>query len=375
MVAAAFVMAVFAWGICFYGPTIIVHALHAERGWSVSLVSAAITAHFLVSALIVARLPAIHARFGVLRVTRAGILALALGTPAWALAPVPAALLPAVLLTAIGWACTSGAAINTIVSRWFPQARGRALAMAFNGASFGGILGLPVWAALIAHWGFAVAAMLVGAATLLVLWPLAGRYFRAEGPAPAPPPAASARALWAQPRMRSLSLGFAVGIAAQIGLLSQLFSMLAPSLGEAGAGAAMSLATACAILGRTLTGWWVREAPAMRLAAMLTFWVQVAGCLVFLAAGDQTPWALWLGCVLFGLGIGNLLSLPPMIAAAEFPPADVARVVALVTAVNQAFYAFTPMIFGVLRDTAGQGVMLVVCAVLQVVASVMVRRG
>lgn len=365
-------MAVFAWGICFYGPSAFLHALHAGRGWSVSLVSAAITAHFLLSALIVARLPAIHARFGVLPVTRAGILALGLGTPAWALAPVPAALLPAVVLTAIGWAFTSGAAINTIVSRWFPQQRGRALAMAFNGASFVGILGLPLWAALIAGFGFATAALLVGGATLLVLWPLAGRYFRADGPAPAPPPAASARELWAQPRMRSLSLAFAVGIAAQIGLLSQLFSLLAPSLGEGGAGAAMSLATACAILGRTVTGWWVREAAEMRLAAMLTFWVQVAGCLVFLAA--EGPAALWLGCVLFGLGIGNLLSLPPLIAAAEFPPADVARVVALVTAVNQAFYALTPMLFGVLRDVAGQGLMLVVCAVLQLLASVVVRR-
>jgi len=374
VVAAAFLMAVFAWGICFYGPSAFLHALHGGRGWSVSLVSGAITAHFLLSALIVARLPAIHARFGVLRTTRTGILALALGTPAWALAPVPAALAPAVVLTAIGWSLTSGAAINTIVSRWFPTGRGRALAMAFNGASFGGILGLPVWALLIAQWGFATAAMLVGAATLLLLWPLAGRYFRADGPAPAPPPAASARELWAQPRMRSLSLGFAVGIAAQIGLLSQLFSMLAPALGEAGAGAAMSLATICAILGRTATGWWVREAAAMRRAAMINFWVQLGGTLVFLGAGDAA-WGLWLGCVLFGLGIGNLLSLPPLIAAAEFPPADVARVVALVTAVNQAFYALTPMLFGVLRDIAGLGAMLLLCAVLQVAASVMVRRG
>lgn len=374
MVGAAFAMAVFAWGICFYGPSAFLHALHDGRGWSVSLVSAAITGHFLVSALIVARLPAIHARFGVLRVTRAGILALALGTPAWALAPVPGGLVPAMLLTAVGWAFTSGAAINTIVSRWFPTGRGPALAMAFNGASFGGILGLPVWAALIAWLDFAAAAMIVGAATLLVLWPLAGRYFRADGPAPAPPPAANARELWAQRRMRSLSLGFAVGIAAQIGLLSQLFSMLAPPLGEGGAGAALSLATVCAIIGRTATGWWVREAAGMRRAAMWNFWVQVAGSLVFLAADGDTVWALWLGCVLFGLGIGNLLSLPPLIAAAEFPPADVARVVALVTAVNQAFYAMTPMIFGVLRDTAGQGAMLVVCAVLQVVASLMVRR-
>lgn len=371
--AAAFVLAVFAWGIGFYGPSAFLHALHGGRGWSVSLVSAMITLHFLASAVVVARLPALHARFGVLRVTRVGICALALGAPAWAVAPVPAALLPAALLTALGWACTSGAAINTLVSRWFPQDRGRALAMAFNGASFGGIIGLPVWAGLIGWLGFPAAALIVGSATALVLWPLAGRYFRAEGPAPAPPPAASARELWAQPRMRSLSLAFAVGIAAQIGLLSQLFSMLAPALGEAGAGAAMSVATVCAILGRTLAGWLVAGGPAMRRAAMVNFWVQATGSLVLLWAGGSEIWALWLGCVLFGLGIGNLLSLPPLIAAAEFPPADVARVVALVTAVNQAFYAFAPMLFGLLRDMAGAGAMLALACALQLAASAMLR--
>ena len=67
---------------------------------------------------------------------------------------------------------------------------------------------------------------------------------------------------------------------------------------------------------------------------------------VGLLALTSTPPALLTGCALFGLGIGNLVLLPPIIAQAEFEPADTPRVVALVTAVNQAVFAFAPFVFG-----------------------------
>ncbi len=57
--------------------------------------------------------------------------------------------------------------------------------------------------------------------------------------------------------------------------------------------------------------------------------------------------------MLFGLGVGNLTSLPPLIAQREFRPADVGTVVALVTAINQAVFAFAPAIFGSLHDSTG----------------------
>jgi uncharacterized protein YjiS (DUF1127 family) len=59
---------------------------------------------------------------------------------------------------------------------------------------------------------------------------------------------------------------------------------------------------------------------------------------------------LVLGVVLFGLGIGNATSLPPLIAQTEFRPADVARCISLITAASQASYAFAPAAFGALRE-------------------------
>jgi MFS family permease len=386
VVGAAFVLAVLTWGINFYGPSVYLHALHARENWPLSLISAAITLHFLASALLVAWLPALFARFGPVPVTRAGMAAAALGVVGWGNAAAPWHLVPAALLTAVGWSLTSGAAINVLVSPWFDRRRPAALAMAYNGASAGGVVFSPLWAALIAAWGFGPASLAVGAMALLVAWPMAGRWFgptpggmglHPDGaaspppPRPAPPPTGP---LWRQPAFRSLSLSFAIGLTAQIGLLTVLFSIMAPSLGEAGAGLALSAATACAVIGRTAVGALLPETADRRVAGMLNFLLQAAGSVALAAAGGNAA-LLLTGAMLFGLGIGNLLSLPPLIAQRDWPPAEVARVVAMVTAVNQAFYAFGPGLFGTAMERFGPCAPPVAAGVLQLAAAAVLMAG
>lgn len=387
VVAAAFALAVLAWGVGFYGPGVYLHALHAREGWSLSLISAAITLHFLASAMLVGRLPALHRRFGLVAVTRAGAVASALGVVLWAGAASPWQLVPAALLTAIGWSTHSGAAINAIVSAWFDRRRPAALSLAYNGASAGGIVFTPLWAALIAWLGFGGAAIAVGLGLLLVLWPLAGRWFRPtpatmglhpDGAAAPPAPRALVRSegpLWRQGRFRSLSIAFAIALTAQMGLLTTLFSILAPPLGPQGAGFALSAATACAILGRTAVGVLLPAGADRRLVGVGNFLMQAVGsALLALAAGEQVA-LLLAGTLLFGLGIGQLLSLPPLIAQAEWPAAEVAQVVALVTAVNQAFYAFGPGLFGAALDAWGPVAPPLLAGALQVLAAAILVAG
>ena len=64
---------------------------------------------------------------------------------------------------------------------------------------------------------------------------------------------------------------------------------------------------------------------------------------------------LLLGVLLFGVGIGNVTSMPPLIAQVEFVKDDVPRVVALVVAIGQATYAFAPAVFGLIRELGAQG--------------------
>src|SRR3954449_5651141 len=68
----AFVVAVFSWGVAFYGPSVFLQTVHAERGWVISIISLAITTNFLFSAVLVLYLPEAHRRFGIAAVIQAG---------------------------------------------------------------------------------------------------------------------------------------------------------------------------------------------------------------------------------------------------------------------------------------------------------------
>ena len=86
--------------------------------------------------------------------------------------------------------------------------------------------------------------------------------------------------------------------------------------------------------------------------ACASYAVQIAGSIAFIAATATSALLLLFGIVLFGAGIVNATSLPPLIAQVEFPENRVPRVVSLIVAVSQAAYAFAAAIFGLLREFA-----------------------
>lgn len=375
VVRVAFVVAMFGWGVGFYGPAVYLPTLHRMHGWPISTISAAVTAHYLVSAALIAGLPGAYRRLGVGRITVLGALLAGIGAIAWAEAARPWHLVPALLFSAAGWAATSGAALNAIVAPWFDRERPRAISMAFNGASVGGVVFVPLWTLLIATFDLPVAALILGSAMICIVCPLAWRFLRSE-----PPLVSRHRAvplarteLLRQGRFITISLAFALGLFAQIGLFTHLPARIGPEFGPSLAAAAISLVTLCAVLGRTAMAWLLGERD-RRVAAAANLALQAAGS-SFLAFGEGVV-ALATGCVLFGLGVGNLTSLPPLIAQREFRPADVGTVVALVTAINQAVFAFAPAILGWLHDrTANYVAAFVLAGTAQVAAAAIVVAG
>ncbi len=370
VVAAAFAVAVFGWGVGFYGPPIFLKAVRDARGWSVGLVSGAMTVHFLMGAFAVANLPLAYRRFGLPRVTVAGAASLAVGVVGWALAAEPWQLFAATVLSGIGWVALGAAGINAMVSPWFNRRRPAALSMAYNGASMGGTIFSPLWVAAILWVGFPGAAIGIAATMLCCVLFLSARVLgrtpesmgtvpdgeavgtSSIGPA-SPPPQAPVGSLWRDRAFLTLALGMAVGLFAQIGLIAHLFSMLVPALGAGGAGLAAGCSTAAAVLGRTLAGWFLPADADRRVVAALNYGVQIAGCGAFLLASGTNVPLLLAGTVLFGLGIGNTTSIPPLIAQAEFTREDASWAVAKATAVSQALYALAPAVFGAIRDAAG----------------------
>jgi Major Facilitator Superfamily len=372
VVAAAFTLAVFGWGLGFYGPPVYLHAVQEAHGWPLVQISAAVTVHFLVGAAAVATLPSLYRRIGVSAVTKIGGLLLGAGIVGWSLAQQPWQLFAATLLSGAGWAATSAAAINAVVAPWFVRGRPAALAMAYNGASIGGVVFSPLWVAAIGFLGFPTAAAAVGVVTVGTIWLLAALVFaktpeqmallpdgNAPGSAAQPVTSPSAKPLpgaklWRDRRFATLAAAMALGLFAQVGLIAHLFSLLVLALGAPLAGLTMGGATAAAIVGRTVVGWLMPAGADRRLAACINGAVQIAGSLaLLLAAGSNVP-LLLTGVFLFGAGIGNTTSLPPLIAQTEFVKDDISRAVAFIVAIAQAAYAFAPAAFGLVRQMTDQ---------------------
>jgi MFS family permease len=152
--------------------------------------------------------------------------------------------------------------------------------------------------------------------------------------------------------------------------LTHQVAYLSGLIGTIAAGWAVSLTTAAAIVGRIATGAFVDRID-RRATACANFLLQVVA-LAILAQASSAP-ILYLGCALFGLGVGNMISLPGLIVQQEFPQRDFARVVSLVVAINQFTFASGPALLGALRQFAGSYTApLIACLVIQLLAALIV---
>jgi MFS family permease len=379
VVGSAFLLTVWSSGLGLYSLSIFLMALQRQHGWSASTISFAITGYYLLSALLMSGMGGAVRRFGPRATVLTGIGAMALGV--YALTGVTAVwqLHLAFAAMALGWATTSSAAVNILLAPWFDQRRGLAVSLALTGAPVGGIVVAPALLALVESTGFrmgvgitllgALAAVLPAAVLTFGRTPAGLGRMPEGGPSPGQhtaglgtaalsmPAALNARVTTAGGRREALrtlcywtlSLAFAAALAAQIGTLSHIAAYLAPVRGAAGAAAALSVITASALAGRLVLGVFVDRLP-LRALSSAVFLAQAAG--LALVTRDAAP-ALYAGCMLFGLGVGSVVTLPGLLVQREFPAAHFAEIVSLVAATNQVGFAFGPSVVGVLRDLTG----------------------
>jgi MFS family permease len=388
VVAATFVMALFSFGLGFYGLTVYVAALQRLHGWTASTVSLPVTVYYVAGALVTAWIGDVYDRLGPRLVVSAGAMAMALGVAALGIVTAPWQLYPVFILMALGWGSMSGAALNIVLAPWFERRRGLVVNLAFNGATLGGVVIAPLLIPLIERLGVA-RALTIAALVLFLVVSIAARWMR-RGPAAlglgpdgdqprSPPPRRDgARSGHRREALRtwrfwSVSMPFALGLAAQVGVLTHLVPLVAPVVGPFGAARALTATTAAAVVGRLLTAM-VVDRLNRRLVASATLLVQTLGVALLASGGSAAT--VYAGCALFGLGVGNLTTLPGLILAVEWPRERFAALVGLVVGINQFTFAFGPSLVGLLRDQAGSyGVALAACAVLQVAAAGLVMLG
>src|SRR3954449_6149614 len=168
IVAVCFLVATFGWGLGFYGQSVYLAELHRLHGWPASLVSTATTFFYLFGAVLVAFVSDAVRRWAPRNCLLGGLLALAAAAVMIGQVTSPWQLYVANAVFALGWAGTSLGIITTTLGLWFDSKRGMAISLALNGASFGGIVGVPLLLVAIEYFRFA-GAMVATAAAMLVL--------------------------------------------------------------------------------------------------------------------------------------------------------------------------------------------------------------
>ena len=380
IVAVCFLVATFGWGFGFYGQSVYLAELHRLHGWPASLISSGTTFFYLFGAVIVAFVSEALRGFGPRNCLLAGIVALAAAavmmgqvTTAWQLYLANA-------LLAFGWAGTSLAVITNTLGLWFDRKRGMAISLALNGASFGGVIGVPLLVAATGYFGFP-GAMILGAIAMLVLMVPVILIFVGKPPARETPTAQAAAVEAPSPtRIRaqalrdvgflSVSIAFALVLFAQVGFIVHLIAFLDPVIGRAHAATAVALLTAMAIAGRVLFST-VIDRLNQRLASAISFVSQAAALLIVIHS--QNAIVLIAACALFGFSVGNLITLPSLIVQREFDPRSFGVLISLITAINQVTYAFGPGVIGLLRDASGSYTLpFYGCIGLELIAAVLI---
>ena len=360
IVAVCFLVAIFGWGLCFYGQSVFLAELHRIHGWPTSLISTATTFFYLFSAVLVAFVGDAMRRFGSRACLVGGVCCLALSTAALGRIDAPWQLYAVYVLMAFGWAGTSLGAITNTLGLWFIARRGMAISLALNGASCGGVFGVPVLVAIIKSLGLAAALTVTAAVTVGVLVPVIliviGR----------PPHRATSdgngASLIAVPASRiradafrnfafwTITLSFAMVLFAQVGFIVHLISFLDPVVGSERAAIAVALMTVMAVVGRVLFST-VIDRLNQRKASAVSFASQAVALLIMINARNEAT--VFFASALFGFSVGNVITLPALIIQREFDPRSFGVLVSLTGAIGQCFNAFGPGVIGLLRDASG----------------------
>jgi predicted MFS family arabinose efflux permease len=374
-----FLVATFGWGLGFYGQSVYLAELNRLHGWSTSLISSATTFFYLFGAVLVAFVSEAVRSFGPRNCLLGGVFAMAAAGVWIGQVTSPWQLYAANAVLAFGWAGTSLAIITNTLGLWFDSKRGMAISLALNGASFGGIVGVPLLVTGVGHFGFG-GAMIAAAVSMLVLMvpvilifvgtppPLLSTAGSSVAEAPS---AARIRAMALRHvGFLSVAIAFALVLFAQVGFIVHLISFLDPVIGRAQAATAVALLTGMAVAGRVLFST-VIDRLNQRLASAISFASQALALAIIINSRNEM--VLIACCALFGFSVGNLITLPSLIVQREFEPRSFGVLISLITAINQVTYAFGPGVIGLLRDASGSyAVPFYTCIALELIAAALI---
>ena len=149
--------------------------------------------------------------------------------------------------------------------------------------------------------------------------------------------------------------------------------MVAPSMGAYGASIAVSSAAVAAFIGRILLARFADRVD-LRLTSGAVF--VIAGFSLGAMSLTDTPTGLLITSICYGLTVGNITSLSPIIARREFGAAAFGAVYGVAASAIAVASAFGPALYGILRDLVGNySPALLIAGLLNFVAAAIIVWG
>lgn len=255
---------------------------------------------------------------------------------------------------------------TTLVARWFARRRAVALSIASTGLSMGGILFAPVSAWIIQTQGLSIAGywlavmFFIGVvpAALLIMRPspqsmglrIDGDPPLPEGEADGPPDGMPFTQAVRSRFFIGVTTAYVFAMMAQVGALSHQFRLVSGREDASLAALAVSVLAASSIVGRLIGGFALSRLPIRTFT--LTFMVlQAIGLTAFAFAEGVV--ALLFASVLFGVTVGNILMLQPLLLGEAFGLRDYGRIFALSQMFGTVGVASGPALVGIVYEAAG----------------------
>lgn len=353
-------------GLAFYNLSVLLDAFVRERGFSVSIASGATASFFLASGIagvISGRLlERLDAR--ILMIASACVSSIALAC----LGLVQNSFQLYAFHVALGFCNGFGGLIpgTTVVARWFEARRPLALSIASTGLSLGGIVLTPASAFLIGHSGLAGAAPWLGLMFFMGVVPVTALVVRASpyamGLEPDGPnrrrPAAGSK-VWrgvrfAQARRSRFFIGLTAawvfGLGAQVAAIAHLYRLASAGGNADVAALAVSLLAAASVVGR-LGGGWILPKVSTRAFALGMLALQAIALVVL--ALPVSAGLLLAAAALFGITVGNVLMLQPLLLAEAFGTREFSRIYSASSFVTTPGVAGGPVLLGVIYEASG----------------------
>jgi sugar phosphate permease len=375
--AAAFVALFSVVGFALYGLPFFYDFFVQDLGWSRQQVTSGNALSKVVVGPVFGFLAgSIVDRFGARRLMLAGIVMAGLALVGLAGVTTLAGFYVFYFLNALGYVCGGPLPCQMLLTRWFSDARGRAMGAAYLGIGIGGAL-VPILAhALAVTFGWRGALRCLGILMIVVAFPPA--FFVREPPRlQATDPEGASPALGAILRRRVFWL-LAFGSMTSIGAIGgttqnlKLYLSLDRHLAQAEIAGILSLILIGSLVGRITMGWladrWAKKHVMVLVYAIVALSIPPL-------AMSSTPSMLRLCAFVFGIGLGGDYMLIPLMAAELFGLSVMGRLLGVLITADGLAEAVVPMGVAALRDRAGSYaggfVVLTALAVVGAVATAM----